>query len=419
MVKYPGDWKIYEFDDVFHILPNNTLSRDKLTTRGNIGNIHYGDVLIKYGIILTANDDIPKIKPECESSAKIFLRKNDIIIADTAEDETVGKAVQIGDVDIPLVAGLHTIPCRPVMPTAPGYLGYYINSKAYHDQLLPYITGIKVSSISKASIRKTLIPLPTLKEQTAIADTLAAFDTHISNLPELIAKKKAIRDGALDELMTGRTRLKGFCGEWKMKTLGEVCKIFDGTHQTPKYTSMGIKFVSVENIRDIYKSEKYISIDDYNRDFKIYPQKGDILMTRIGDIGTPCIVSQDDPIAYYVSLALLKNISINNAYLYYHIQGRAFQKELYDRTLHHATPKKINKGEIGKCFVIIPPLDEQKAIADTLTALDTEISSLEAERAKISNIRDGAMNDLLTGKVRLIHGNRKTAPEPRNSLASR
>ena len=225
MVKYPGDWKIYEFDDVFHILPNNTLSRDKLTTRGNIGNIHYGDVLIKYGIILTANDDIPKIKPECESSAKIFLRKNDIIIADTAEDETVGKAVQIGDVDIPLVAGLHTIPCRPVMPTAPGYLGYYINSKAYHDQLLPYITGIKVSSISKASIRKTLIPLPTLKEQTAIADTLAAFDTHISNLTELIAKKKAIRDGALDELMTGRTRLKGFCGEWKMKTLDGVVKV--------------------------------------------------------------------------------------------------------------------------------------------------------------------------------------------------
>lgn len=400
MVKYPGDWEIYEFDDVFHILPNNTLSRDKLTTRGNIGNIHYGDVLIKYGIILTANDDIPKIKPECESSAKIFLRKNDIIIADTAEDETVGKAVQIGDVDIPLVAGLHTIPCRPVMPTAPGYLGYYINSKAYHDQLLPYITGIKVSSISKASIRKTLIPLPTLKEQTAIADTLAAFDTHISNLTELISKKKAIREGALNELMTGRTRLKRFCGEWRDAKIGDILKILHGKDkrnvESPAghYPILGTGGIIGKAIKPLCDWEC-------------------VLIGRKGTIDRPYYM--DKPFwsidTLYYSKPEENQCVKYQYYLFCSINW-------YDYMESSGRPSLTRKA-IENIKIKLPPLDEQTAIADTLTALDKEISSLEAERAKISNIRDGAMNDLLTGKVRLIHGNRKTAPEPRNSLADR
>lgn len=202
-----GDWEVKNFDEMFIILSNNTLSRDKLTTRGKIGNIHYGDVLIKYASILTIKDSIPRIKTEYEASAQKFLRKNDIIIADTAEDETVGKAVQIGDVNIPLVAGLHTIPCRPVIDTAPGYLGYYINCKLYHDQLLPYITGIKVSSISKSSIRKTKIKLPSLEEQIAIADTLTALDTEITALETEREKISQIRDGAMNDLLTGKVRL--------------------------------------------------------------------------------------------------------------------------------------------------------------------------------------------------------------------
>ena len=155
MVEYPSDWKTYSFGDMFKIYPNNTLSRDKLTERGTIGNIHYGDVRIKYGNVLNKKDEIPMIKSEYECVARALLQKNDVIVADTAEDETVGKVTQIGDVPVPLVGGLHTIICRPLIPTAEGYLGYYMNSKEYHDQLLPYITGIKVSSISKTSIQKT------------------------------------------------------------------------------------------------------------------------------------------------------------------------------------------------------------------------------------------------------------------------
>ena len=183
MVTYPEDWSTYTFDQMFQMLSNNTLSRDKLTDHGRIGNVHYGDVLVKYGAVLTEKDSIPRIKPEHESVATSFLQKNDVIIADTAEDETVGKAVQIGDVSFPIVGGLHTFVCHPLLSTAPGYLGYYMNSKEYHDQLLPFVTGIKVSSISKASIRKTKLHIPALEtEQAAIVSVINGFDEHIANL---------------------------------------------------------------------------------------------------------------------------------------------------------------------------------------------------------------------------------------------
>ncbi|MEG0692591.1 MAG: restriction endonuclease subunit S, partial [Oscillospiraceae bacterium] len=164
----------------------------------------------------------------------------------------------------------------------------------------------------------------------------------------------------------------------------------------------GIKFVSVENILNIYGSEKHISISDYAKGFKSFPEKGDVLMTRIGDVGTSCIVETNEPIAYYVSLALFKHITISSSFLNHYIKSKNFQNELNDRTLHHATPKKINKGEIGKCEVCYPICErEQQAIASVLTAMDEEIEALETEKAKMIEIKEGAMDDLLTGRVRL------------------
>jgi len=239
-------------------------------------------------------------------------------------------------------------------------------------------------------------------EQKAISSILSDLDNHIDNLGKLIEKKKNIRDGALEDLMSGRTKLNGFSGEWQESKLADICKVYDGTHQTPKYTLKGIRFVSVEDISNLYQSDKFISKEAYDLNFKVRPEMGDILMTRIGDIGTPCVVDKSEPLAFYVSLALLKNISINNRFLYYYIMASAFQQELDDRTLHHATPKKINKGEIGKCNVKYPKdPNEQEAIASILIAMDKEIKSLEAEREKMIQIREGVMDDLLTGRVRL------------------
>ena len=146
--------------------------------------------------------------------------------------------------------------------------------------------------------------------------------------------------------------------------------IYDGVHQTPQYQDSGIMFLSVENITTL-KSEKYISEEAFERDYKVYPEKGDILMTRIGDVGTTNVVQTKEKVAFYVSLALLKPKEINSYFLSNAMKTSVFQKGLRERTLVTAIPQKINKDEIGRVNVFITNnAEEQKKIGDYFTALD-------------------------------------------------
>ena len=190
--------------------------------------------------------------------------------------------------------------------------------------------------------------------------------------------------------------------DWKIFKLKEICTIQDGIHTTPKYTKSGIKFISAENINDIYKSSKFISEEDYNRLYKIKAKKNDIFMTRIGNIGTPAIVSKDEDIAYYVTISLFTNISkdVYYRYLYYAIQSYYFQKELYSRTLHVAFPKKINLGEIGECRLLLPPINEQRNIAELLSLCDDSIDNLNKLLEKKELYKKAVMKKILSGEIR-------------------
>lgn len=153
--------------------------------------------------------------------------------------------------------------------------------------------------------------------------------------------------------------------------LSDIADIYDGTHQTPKYTESGISFISVENIKDIYNSKKYISIEDYNK-YKIKPQINDVFMTRIGTIGKCSVYDKEKELAYYVSLALIRpntNI-VNSYYLKYIIESIVGIKELRKRTLVNAVPIKINKEDIGKIVLPIPTLDKQEKIVNILERFD-------------------------------------------------
>ena len=162
-------------------VPNNTLSRVELSyDEGTVLNVHYGDVLIKYGSVLDVQkDDIPRIPHRCrEDFNGALLQDGDVIIADTAEDETTGKACEIGNLQgSAIVSGLHTMVCRPRNRMALGYLGYYLNSNAYHHQLLPLMQGIKVLSLSRSNIQKTSVSYPSaMKEQQLIASYFSQLD---------------------------------------------------------------------------------------------------------------------------------------------------------------------------------------------------------------------------------------------------
>ena len=154
----------------------------------------------------------------------------------------------------------------------------------------------------------------------------------------------------------------------------DVSNIFDGTHQTPNYKDDGIMFLSVENINTL-QSEKYISKEDFVKNFKIYPEKNDILMTRIGDIGTSNIIKDNTPKAYYVSLALIKPININSNFLNIAIQSNFVQMGLKRRSLLTAIPMKINKNQIGQVDILYPiNKKEQKEIGNLFDDLDNLIT---------------------------------------------
>lgn len=154
-------------------------------------------------------------------------------------------------------------------------------------------------------------------------------------------------------------RFRGFDDEWEQRKLGELVGIYDGVHQTPEYQDSGIMFLSVENIATL-KSEKYISEEAFERDYKVYPEKGDILMTRIGDVGTTNVVETAEKVAFYVSLALLKPNGIDAYFLSNAMKTNVFQKGLRERTLVTAIPQKINKDEIGKIDIFITNNDEEQ-----------------------------------------------------------
>ena len=194
------------FSSIFVLLQNNTFSRELLTNEETeMQNIHYGDVLIKYGSCVDIDkDDVPYIKsdaPVDKFAPESYLMSGDIVIADTAEDYTVGKATEIiNPNNKKILSGLHTIPCRPVMRFAPMFMGYYLNSSSFRSQIMPLIQGTKVSSIGKTQLMKTTVYIPPVDEQKRIADFLYSIDTKINLLSETADKMIQLKSAMLQQL---------------------------------------------------------------------------------------------------------------------------------------------------------------------------------------------------------------------------
>jgi type I restriction enzyme S subunit len=183
---FPSVWEQRKLGDAFDMtISNNTLSRAELNyDGGEVQSVHYGDVLIKYSAFIDAqHDEIPFITDGTKEQYKAqLLQEGDIIFADTAEDETTGKAAEIGNLmEKSVVSGLHTIVCRPYEKKAKYYLGYYLNSESFHRQLLPLMQGIKVLSLSRANLSNTVIKYPVSEvEQARIGNFFRQLDNLIT-----------------------------------------------------------------------------------------------------------------------------------------------------------------------------------------------------------------------------------------------
>ena len=228
-------WEQRKFGDCFEFLKSNTLSRAGLNgENGTARNVHYGDILIKFGDCLDGErSDLPFITDDTvlPKFAGSILREGDVIFADTAEDEAAGKCVELRKLPKePTISGLHTIPARPRFFFGTGYLGHYLNSDAYHRQLLPLMQGIKVISVSKAALQDTQVRFPGLSEQAAIGAALSEIDNlitlHQRKYDKLVIFKKSMLEKMFpkDGESVPEIRFAGFTDPWEQRKLGELEK---------------------------------------------------------------------------------------------------------------------------------------------------------------------------------------------------
>ncbi len=283
--------------------------------------------------------------------------------------------------------------------------------------------GGAVSRLYNDNFKITPIAIPSSKkEQQRIANALSDVDSLIANLEKLIAKKKNIKQGAMQQLLTGRKRLPGFAPakptykqtelgkiptDWEVKKIGEFCSVKDGTHGTYARHDKGCLLLSAKNILDnclqITNDESFISEKDYAEiTANGYPRKGDILVSCVGSIGRCCILETDERIAFQRSVAFVRNKSANNRFLMYAIQGESAQVQL-EESKNASTLGGVYLSALADIELMLPAsLDEQTAIANVLSDMDTEISALETKLAKYRQLKTGIMQQLLTGKIRLV-----------------
>lgn len=407
----PEDWEVAKLGEKFRFISNNTFSRDFLCEDGEIKNIHYGDVLIKYGSTLdVSQSDIPTINSELLPSyqLKCFAEDGDIIIADTAEDETVCKATELWNIGGKrVVAGLHTMWCRPAQNTfAIKFLGYFMNTSLYHNQVLPLIQGIKVSSVSKSAIQGTWLCIPPIEEQRRIASALTSIDNLIDSLDRLIAKKRDIKQGAMQQLLSGKKRLKGFTEPWVEKKLGDVVTNSTGLTYSPnnvkKYGTLVLRSSNIKNGKLIFEDNVFVEMSIPER-AKVHTN--DLLVcVRNGSkalIGKSAVITEDaEGMAFGAFMTILRANGIEQIFLNYYWQTDFVQKQVRDNM--GATINQITNADISDFDIYVPySFTEQQSIASVLTFMDNELSALEAKRKKYEQIKQGMMQQLLTGRIRL------------------
>lgn len=407
----PEDWEVAKLGEIFRFIANNTFSRDFLCEDGEVKNIHYGDVLIKYGSTLdVSQSDIPAINSELLPSyqPKCLAEDGDVIIADTAEDETVCKATELWNIGgKQVVAGLHTMWCRPAQNTfAIRFLGYFMNTSLYHNQVLPLIQGIKVSSVSKSAIQGTWLCIPHIEEQRRIASALTCIDNLIDSLDRLIAKKRDIKQGAMQQLLSGKKRLKGFTEPWVEKKLGDVVTNSIGLTYSPnnvkKYGTLVLRSSNIKNGKLIFEDNVFVEMSIPER-AKVHTN--DLLVcVRNGSkalIGKSAVITKDaEGMAFGAFMTILRANGIEQIFLNYYWQTDFIQKQVRDNM--GATINQITNADISDFDIYVPSsLPEQQAIASVLTSIDNELSALEAKRKKYEQIKRGMMQQLLTGRIRL------------------
>ena len=350
-------------------LQNNTLSRADLSSEEGIAkNIHYGDILVKFGeVIDLKTESLPMIADETVIAKykSSFLQNGDVIVADTAEDETVGKCTEIAGLsDEIVISGLHTIPYRPLQKYAPGYLGYYMNSASFHNQLLPLMQGIKVTSISKTALQNTDILYP------KSATEQAAIGKYFRNLDNLITLHQRNSADFVSRF------LSDFTNTWEQRKLGEVGSVSMCRRIFKEQTSESgdIPFYKIGTFGG--QADAYISSElfaEYRSKYP-YPKEGDILISASGSIGRTVEFTGNNEYFQDSNIVWLNHDDrLDNAFL------KCFYSVVKWAGIEGSTIKRLYNDNILNTVISMPSVAEQKKIGTFFKELDNIITLHQCE----------------------------------------
>lgn len=402
---FSDTWEQRKFDEVFDCtIPNNTLSRAELNYEsGSVRNIHYGDILIKYGSVVDVqNDEIPFATGKSNDDFKgALLQDGDIIIADTAEDETTGKACEIGNSQgLDVVSGLHTMVCRPRNKMALGYLGYYLNSDAYHHQLLPLMQGIKVLSLSRTNVQKTMVCYPKSKaEQQLIADCFRNLDNLIALHQRKYEKLHNIKKSMLEKMFpkngsnVPEIRFKGFTEAWEQRKVGEVSESYSGG--TPsvgvkEYYGGQIPFIRSAEINSEI-TELFLTEEGLKNSSARLVAVGDILYALYGATSGEVGRARLKGAINQAILAIKPHTDYDSEYL---AQWLRKSKHSIIETYLQGGQGNLSGTIVKELSVDFPSLKEQKTIGDFFRQLDNLITLHQRELEKLQNIKKSMLEKM-------------------------
>jgi type I restriction enzyme S subunit len=409
----PKEWEVETLGDIFTFGGGYSASWDQLSSEGYCY-LHYGDIhkSVKSFIDVRAEyPNIPKLNILLKRiSPKSLLHDGDIVFVDASEDDegTSKHIVVVNNENITYISGLHTIVAKSKVAVLDnGYKRYCFQSRDIKKQFYFYAVGTKVSGISKTNIAKLKLPIPPLHEQQAIASALSDVDALIAALEQLITKKRNIKQGAMQQLLTGKKRLPGFSGEWEVKKLGEYSEFHKGKGLPKSEITTNGKY------KCIHYGELFTTYNEEIKEvFSRTDKKDNFFLSRANDVLMPtsdvtpnglatasCIKENEVILGGDVLVIRALADVLDGLFLSYSItqNKKQIMQLVSGSTVYHLYGSDMKKYQ----FNIPPTKEEQQAIAQILSDMDTGIESLEQKRDKYKAIKQGMMQELLTGKRRL------------------
>ena len=414
--RIPEDWEVKTLGDIGSFRKGRGISRQDATT-GTIPAVRYGELYTIHDFYIKK---FGSFVSEKIANSSIRLNKGDILFTCSGETkEDIGKSTAFVS-DCEAYAGGDLIVLSPYSEYDPLYLGLVTNSPKSREQKASKGQGDAVVHISSKEIASVSIPIPSKSEQSRIATALSTIDTLISELVKLIEKKRAIKQGAMQQLLTGKKRLKGFSEPWvelKIRELGELTGA--GVDKLSKPNESKVRLLNYLDVfhRDyIYNTELQMEVTANNNKLaKCNVLQGDVFFTPSSemayDIALSAVAMETMPhVCYSYHIYRLRfNIDIDLKYKAYMFKSQYFYNQANLTCEGSGKRYVISLAKFRELSVTIPSsTSEQSAIASVLSSIDEEISALEAKKVKYVQIKQGMMQQLLRGKIRLVETAVKT-----------